>query len=92
MIDVSVANTLVVHILEWDTFIIVSYRLLSYNDLENDSLKISFSDLCTDKNVLMLGDFNLPSITWDGTRTDSFLPRRATPSDRTSYETFMELD
>ena len=60
MIDVSVANTLVVHVLEWDTFIIVSYRPPSYNDLENDSLRNFLSEFCIEKNVLMLGDFNLP--------------------------------
>ena len=62
MIDVSVDNTLVVHILEWDSFIIVSYRPPSYIDLENDSLKTFLSAFCIDKNVLMFGDFNLPSI------------------------------
>ena len=37
VIDVSVANTLVVvHVLEWDTSINVFYRPPSYNDIEND--------------------------------------------------------
>ena len=65
MIDVSVANTLVVHALEWDTFIIVSYRSLSHNDLRNDSLRNFLSAFCIDKKVLMLDDFILPSIKWD---------------------------
>ena len=84
MIDVSVDNTLVVHVLEWDAFIIVSYRPPSYNDLENHSLKSFLSEFCIDKNVLMLGDFSLPSIKLDGTRTDteSVLSSRATSFDR----------
>ena len=91
MIDVSVANTLVVHVLEWDTFIIVSYRPPSYNDLKNYSLRTFLSEFCIDQNVLMLGDFNLPSIKWDETRSDSVLPSRATSFDRSFYEIFLEV-
>ena len=91
MIDVSVANTLVVHVLEWDTFIIVSYRPPSYNDLENDSLRTFLSEFCIDKNVLIHGDFSLPSIKCDETRSDSVLPSPATTFDRLFYETFEEV-
>ena len=49
MIDVSVANTSVVHVLEWDSFIIVSYQPPSYNDLENDSVRTFLSEFCIDK-------------------------------------------
>ena len=58
MIDVSVANTSVVHVLEWDTFIFASYRQPSYNDLENDSLRTFLFELCIEKKFLILGDFN----------------------------------
>ena len=51
MIDVSVANTLVVHVVEWDIFITVPYRTPSYNDLEIASLKTFLSKLCIDQNV-----------------------------------------
>ena len=44
IIDVSVANTLVIRVLKWDTFIIVFYRAPSYNDLENDSLRTFLSE------------------------------------------------
>ena len=91
MIDVSVTNTLVVHVLEWDLFIIVSYRPPSYNDFENDSLKNFLSEFCIDKNVLVLGDFNLSSIKWDETRIESFLLSRATSFVRSLYEIIMEV-
>ena len=55
MIDVSVAKTLVVHVVERDTFITVSYRPSSYNDLENYLLKTFLSEFCIDKNVLLFG-------------------------------------
>ena len=48
MIDVSAANTLVVHVLEWDTFITVSYRPPPHNDLENDSSKTILSEFYID--------------------------------------------
>ena len=49
IIDVSVTSILAVHVLEWDTFIIVSYRPPSYNDLENDSLRNFLSEFCIDR-------------------------------------------
>ena len=82
MIAVSVANTLVVHVLDWDTYVIVSYPPPSQNDLENVSLKTFFSKFCIVKYVVKLGDFSTPSIKWDKTRTESFLPSRATSLDR----------
>ena len=75
VIDVSVVNLLLVHVLEWDTFIIVSYRPPSYNDLEKDSLKTYPSELCIEKNVLLLGEFNLPSIKWDKFRQSCYIFR-----------------
>ena len=59
--------------------------------LENDSLRTFLSEFCIDKNVLMLGDFNLPSIKWDETRTDSVLPSRATPFVRSLYEIIFKI-
>ena len=91
MIDVSVTNTLEVHVLDWDTFIIVSYQPPSYNDLENYSLKTFLSEFCIGKNVLMFDDFSLPSIKRDETRTESVLPSCATPFDRSFYEIFVEV-
>ena len=91
MFDVSVANNLVVHVLERDTSITVSYRKPSYNDLENDSMRTFLSELCTDKNVLMVGYFNLSSIKWNETCTESVLPSCATSFDRSLYEIFLEV-
>ena len=93
MIHVSAPNTSVVYGLEWDTFIIVSYRPPSYNGLENYTLKTFLSEFCIDKNVLMLGYFNLPSIKWDETHTDteSVLPCRATSFDHSFYLIFLEV-
>ena len=39
----------------------------------------------------MFGDFKLPSIKWDETRTESVLPSPATSFDRSLYEIFMEV-
>ena len=92
MIDVPIANTYVVDVLKWDTFIIVYYRPPSYNDLEKDSLRTFLSEFCIHKNISILGVFNLPSIKWDATRSDSVLPSRATPFDRSLHEIFLEVE
>ena len=91
IIDVSLANTLVVHVVEWDTFIVASYRLPSYNDLENDSLRTFLSEFCIDKNVLMLGNFKLLNMKWHETRTDSVSPSRAISFDRSFNEIFLKV-
>ena len=45
------------------------------------------ADFCSDKEVLILGDFNLPSLSWD---SDDVL-MHATRSDRLFFEVFMSL-
>ena len=39
----------------------------------------------------MLGDFNLPGIKWDETRSENVLPNRATSFDCSFYEIFLQV-
>ena len=64
-IDVSVPNVAVIHILSYDLYVISVYRPPSYDADQNLRLISFLNSFCVNKEVLLLGDFNLPSIRWD---------------------------
>lgn len=45
-------------------YIVVVYRPLSYSHEESRSLIKYLSEVCAGREVLLVGDFNLPSIAW----------------------------
>ena len=59
--------------------------------IENDSLGIFLSEICINKKVLMIGDFYLLVIKWDGTRTGIVLRSRASFTGRSFCKIFLEI-
>ena len=88
-VDINVPNVLVVHLLAWDLYVIVVYRPPSYDEQENYVLKQFIVDFCFGKNVLILGDFNLPSLRWneEGELAEGYIR----PLDLEFYEAFLEV-
>ena len=64
-IDVCVSNVIVVYLCSYDLYIVTIYRPPSFSLIENNALKNFIIDFCEDKEVVLQGDLNLPSIQWD---------------------------
>ena len=72
-VEVDCPNCVIVHLLSYDVYVIVIYRPPSYGDRENSVLSSFLEDFCGEREVVVLGDFNLPALRWtsDGTVTGS---------------------
>ena len=80
-------NVLTVHLPEFQIYVVVVYRPPSSTPDDNQRLYEFLIAFCLDKEVLVLGDFNLPSIAWES--TDPCFS--ASSADRQGYEVFMSL-
>ena len=87
-VEIDVPNVLGVYIPLSDLYVVVVYRPPSNGDEENGTLARFVVDFSANRNVLMLGDFNLPSLRWNesGGVADGYI----TPLDRSFYESFLE--
>ena len=63
-IDVSIANLVIVYFVDFDVYFVVCYRPPSYTVVENDCLKSFLLDFMSGKSVVLMGDFNLPTLQW----------------------------
>ena len=86
--DVDLANVLSVFVESWGLHILVCYRPPSYSPAENDSLMVFLSSFCLLNRVLIVGDFNLPSLTW---RVDGLQSAYVAPLDKSFYDLFSLL-
>lgn len=70
-LDRSCPNTLSINLVDHNVCIIGLYRPPSYTDAENNALVDFLLKACETTEVVLLGDFNLPSIVWssDGVPT-----------------------
>ena len=81
-------NAICVYLSCMDVRILVAYRAPSNTDMENDSLRATIQDKCNDKDTLLLGDFNLPTLDWEsGTPCSGYV----SPLDRDFMECFDSL-
>ena len=70
-VDVSHVNCLSLRLSNLDLHVVAVYRPPSNSPEQNQSLLNFLLHSCADKEVLILGDFNLPSISWGDERTVS---------------------
>lgn len=63
-IEVDIPNVAAVHLVNYDLYIVSVYRPPSYSILENRCLIDFLLNFCPGKEVILTGDFNLPSIDW----------------------------
>ena len=84
-VEVDLPNVVVCRVLEYNRYIISLYRPPSYTDMENDRLLNFLSDFCSGRDVLLLGDFNLPTLKWSEMEPASGY---VSPLDASFYEFF----
>ena len=86
-IDVPIPNVVVVHLVDLELYVLSVYRPPSYNAEENLALLTFLSGFMPSKEVLLLGDFNLPSLRWS---TEFALDSYISPTDSLFYDCFIE--
>ena len=64
LLDVPLPNIVVVYIPELDIHVVSVYRPPSYGPDENESLARFLVEFSLGKELLIMGDFNLPSLQW----------------------------
>ena len=64
-VDSNCSNLCVVHLIDFNLYIIVVYRPPSNNHHENSQLIDFLLRFCPGKEVLVMGDFNLPALAWN---------------------------
>ena len=85
--EVTIPNVAVVHLTDLNVFVLSVYRPPSYSREENVLLADFIREFSANKEVLLLGDFNLPSLKWS---ESSVWNSYVTPTDRFFYECFIE--
>ena len=70
-IEVHIPNVVVVHLTDLEVVVVSIYRPPSYTLEENTALVNFIREFSTDKELLFLGDFNLPSLKWVLSRSKS---------------------
>ena len=83
----NVPNTLIVFLPEFSLYFVSIYRPPSYTDIENDVLLSFLLEFCLGKNVLLVGDFNLPTIRWN----EDLVYQGLSPNDLKFYNCFNAL-
>ena len=63
----NMKNVVIIKLVDQDIFIFCVYRPpgSSYSNSENTLLVDTLREFCGDKEVIILGDFNLPTLRWD---------------------------
>ena len=79
-------NILSIHLTTFDVHCLLVYRPPSNLPPVNDSVLDLITEFCSDREVILVGDFNLPSIIWD---TEP--PSATNPIDRAFLEAFTSL-
>lgn len=62
--NIKVPNICTVFLTDYKIFIVVAYRPPSYSLQDNNTLIEFLTDFCTNREVIVMGDFNLPTISW----------------------------
>ena len=57
-------NAVAIHLLDFDIYVVSVYRPPSYSIVQNEALIRFLCEFCGDEEVLILGDFNLPTLQW----------------------------
>ena len=84
-VPVPIPNVLCVHLIDFTVFCLVIYRPPTQPSQDNDELVRFISAFCDDKETILMGDFNLPSLKWGN---DFFETAYCTPNDRKFLDCF----
>ena len=85
-VGVTLHNVVAVEIPRLACHIICCYRPPSYSEDENTALRNFIEEFCVGKTVIVLGDFNLPSLVWN---EDGMTSGGESLADRLFLESFL---
>lgn len=86
-VDIDLPNVATVHLTDYDLFVVSVYRPPSSTHEENTMLANFIREFSASREVLILGDFNLPSLKWSESSVwDSYV----SPTDRFFYDCFSD--
>ena len=86
-VEVSISNVVVVHLIDYDVYVMSVYRPPSYATEANHVLVAFLRTFSVGRELVILGDFNLPSLKWsEATVFDSYI----SPNDRLFYDCFVD--
>lgn len=87
-VDCCCPNTCIIHLTTYNMYVIVTYRPPSYTYEENLGLIDFLLEFCYGKEILLMGDFNLPTIEWTN---GPIIGEHITPRDMKFLECFSSL-
>jgi len=86
-VKVDIPNVAAAVLIDYDLHVLSIYRPPSYSQGENQALLEFLQQFMMGKEVIVLGDFNLPSLRWsDNSVLDSYV----SPTDRLFHDCFTE--
>ena len=80
-------NVLTFHLVLYDVYVCVIYRPPSNTPQTNEALANFLVEFCQEKEVIVMGDLNLPNIEW----TKDDITAHASPMERMFVEAFISL-
>ena len=86
IVDSYVNNVVIIYLFKFDIYIVTVYRPPSYSEFENNQLLNFICNFCQDKEVIVQGDFNLPSLHWE---LDDIFSEYVTPLDNLFFDSFI---
>ena len=72
-VDTPLPNLLILRLASFNVHVVLAYRPPSNSFVQNQQLASFLSHFCLDKEVVVLGDFNLPNVRWGETTTSHTL-------------------
>ena len=88
-VEVDLPNLVIVYLVELDLYVFSEYRPPSYTPAENHSIIEFLADFSVGKELLVLGDFNVPSLPYPLVES-STLGQYVPPTDRGFLDLFLE--
>ena len=86
-VTVNLPNVAVLRLIDYNIHVLSIYRPPSYSLAENQALMEFISDFIPNKETIILGDFNLPSLKWS---LDAVYGDYISPNDRMFLDCFSE--
>ena len=77
-VDTPLPNLLILRLASFNVHVVLAYRPPSNSLAQNQQLASFLSQFCLDKEVVILGDFNLPNVRWAEATTSHALPFETT--------------
>ena len=74
-VQIDCPNACGVHLVEFDVYVAVVYRPPSYDLVDNAAICDFLGEFCESREVVVVGDFNLPNVQWN----DEYLSSSSLP-------------